>query len=502
MRLPWQIVFIITLNFKGLLTTPSLEEYMSYRVNVLSQELNMSYGQGLELTWEEELFNGVLMILKDVEMAQSFQTSEFPPAFSFLETWRDYDSSEVFQLLKTIPKGAILHIHDITMTSVDWLIQNATYIANLYYKEEEEAVEFRFLPSGTQGWSSLQERRETDGNGQVDSWLKQVLMMGTDSEKYQTVNECWVKFMRCLNAALGIITYKPVFVEYFDRALEEYLLDGVQYVELRSTLPPVYDLDGSSLTQLECALLYKDTADKFAARNPDWCGSKLIFAPIRHVPESTVVTDLEVAKVLQAELPEFFAGFDLVAQEDKGFPLVDFVEPLLEASEYMTYFFHAGETDWDWSSTDLNLADAILLNTSRIGHGYAIDKHPVLMEIGREKDIAIEVNPISNQVLGLVSDLRNHPAATLVKTSYPIVISSDDPSVWGSLPLSHDFYAAFMAFGGDSADLRMLKQLVMNSFRYSKMGLEERNVCLAKFENRWRRVIRENLYDSPDIGIV
>ena len=25
------------------------------------------------------------------------------------------------------------------------------------------------------------------------------------------------------------------------------------------------------------------------------------------------------------EIPEFFAGFDLVSQEDKGFPLIDFL---------------------------------------------------------------------------------------------------------------------------------------------------------------------------------
>ncbi|KAH9489260.1 Transcriptional adapter ada2 [Bulinus truncatus] len=85
------------------------------------------------------------------------------------------------------------------------------------------------------------------------------------------------------------------------------------------------------------------------------------------------------------------------------------------------------------------------------------------MEAVLAKKIAIEVNPISNQVLGLVNDLRNHPGAYLIANGAPMVISSDDPPIWLSTPLSHDFYMAFMALGAVHDELRLLKQLAMNS---------------------------------------
>lgn len=71
-----------------------------------------------------------------------------------------------------------------------------------------------------------------------------------------------------------------------------------------------------------------------------------------------------------------------------------------------------------------------------------------------------------SQILGLVKDFRNHPAFNYMRDDFPVVIAADGPGIYGTTPLSHDYYIAFMALGGERADLRFLKKLAMNSIEY------------------------------------
>ena len=242
---------------------------------------------------------------------------------------------------------------------------------------------------------------------------------------------------------------------------------------------------------IETADILKEVADRFLADHPDdFCGIRMIYAPPRSVSKSTLNQYLDTAYQLQENVGSFMAGFDLVGQEDKGQPLIYFVENILEKlaenpGKVMNLYFHAGETDWQGQSTDLNVLDALLMNATRIGHGYAIVKHPEAYKLGLDKNIPLEICPLSNQVLKLVKDLRNHPASILIQNSFPLIVSSDDPGLWGAKGLSYDFYEAFMAMASYSMDLRLLKKLALNSMTYTNMEQAGKDKCMAMWMEKW-----------------
>lgn len=90
------------------------------------------------------------------------------------------------------------------------------------------------------------------------------------------------------------------------------------------------------------------------------------------------------------------------------------------------FIFHAGETLQDGGSTDLNLADALMLGCKRVGHGYALIRHPELMRRYKERGISIECCPIGNEILHLTPTIGGHAIYTLMANNVRCTISCDN----------------------------------------------------------------------------
>jgi adenosine deaminase CECR1 len=195
---------------------------------------------------------------------------------------------------------------------------------------------------------------------------------------------------------------------------------------------------------------------------------------------------------MKQEYPDLIAGYDLVGQEDLGRPLQDltpelfwFKKKCMEAGVDIPFFFHAGECLGDGDSTDENLFDAITLGTRRIGHGFSLYKHPLLIDMVKERRILIESCPVSNEVLRLCSSIKSHPLPALLARGVHVALCNDDPSILGQgvNGMTHDFWQALQ--GWDNLGLAGLGSLAENSVRWA---------CYDDYTNaEWTQDIKDGI---------
>ncbi|XP_034433990.1 adenosine deaminase 2-A [Hippoglossus hippoglossus] len=468
---------------------------------LMRQEASRQTGGRVALTAAEQKLGAYLHRQKEQEMS----AAQFPPAIHFFKAKPLIQKSSIFKLLQKMPKGAALHIHSSTLVGVDWLVKNVTYRPHCYICFTwDNSV--RFLFSDRQPfprwdcfyWQLLETLRAKIGDPtSFDSSLMQHLTLFTEDpdNEYPDQDVVWEKFEKAFIAAAGLITHAPVLRDYFYKGLEELHQDNIMYLELRSGISKTYELDGTIHDKVWTLKTFQEVTKKFVDDHPDFLGARIIISVHRALSVSEVKEAIKEAIQLQKNFPDVVAGFDMVGREDSGRSLWYFREALSIPADLgvtLPYFFHAGETDDEGTDVDQNILDALLFNTTRIGHGYALAHHPLAKELSRRRNVAVELCPISNQVLKLVSDLRNHPAAVLMSEGHPMVISSDDPSLFGTTGLSYDFYQAFVGIGGLKANVGTLKELALNSIRYSSLPAHLKDRGRVMWQNQWDAFVADH----------
>lgn len=469
---------------------------MRTRNNLLKQEADNTLGGKIILNEEEQKANSILMKMKEKEMKKAFNNpNNFNLSRHYFHHRDQIEESEVYQIIQRMPKGAALHVHGTFVLGADELL-NLTYEDHLYacYSPDKSLVQLLFSytmprPYGQECQLLSDLRDASDNVDEFDFNLKKYFSIGqyTDTD----IDTVWQKFNDAYYIIKRLISYRPVREKFIYQSLKKFYDDNVMYVEIRSGTHLLYELDGTIHDARYLFKLYERITKKFMEEYPDFVGIKWILTRHRTISDLELRETLHSAIRYKKEFPDLFAGFDLVGQEDKGRPLKDLLPALIEAKEDLNYYFHGGETNWFGTTTDENLFDAVLLGSKRIGHAYALLKHPTLLAAVYKNDIAIEVNVISNAVLALVTDVRNHPLASYLALGLPVVLSSDDPGVWGAEPLSHDFYVTFVAVASRHADLHLLKQLAINSIKYSALNDTGKEELYHVFSKRWRWFVRD-----------
>ncbi|KAG6814602.1 hypothetical protein H0H92_000131 [Tricholoma furcatifolium] len=365
-----------------------------------------------------------------------------------------------------------------------------------------------------ESWVSLRNAREKfstelGGPEGFDRWVIGSMMINP-TEAYVTHNT--IKKVLTLSYHMAEVHQHLHSIEdYVREFLYSSIADGISYVEARINFLYKYMVgaDGEeNIPHREWLLMFDQVLNEVKAslkkegRGEEFIGVRIIYSTIRFITNEELEWYLEDCIALKKEFPHLIAGFDLVGNENELTPLIDYAEPLLrfkqrqkEEGVDIPFIFHAGETLGDGTQADDNLYDAILLDTKRIGHGYSLAKHPKLVEICRQKGIAVEMCPISNEILRLTSSMPMHILPVLVNSGVPVALCSDDPAVFGNMGLTFDFYQVLVS--SELTGLGTLRRFAMDSLEHSTLADEEKRHAIAVWEKQWTkfidRIIEENI---------
>ncbi|KAL1797896.1 hypothetical protein ACET3X_004502 [Alternaria dauci] len=345
----------------------------------------------------------------------------------------------------------------------------------------------------------------------AENWLRSKMVLSQD-EAYgptQTVNGVWARFNQATRAFKGLLNYQSVYKEYIGDAIDRMIEENVMYAELRPMLLDKFIPDDNGKDKIGNAAQMQLIIDGVEAKKKSLAregrldkfpfGLKIIYCTPRSIPSFMMKEEMKQCIELKLQYPDLICGFDLVGAEDRpnhiGFykkELNAFKNTCDELEIEIPFMFHAGETLLDTGGSDdptnSNLYDAVALKSKRIGHGFALMKHPHLIDEFRYKSeempgICVELCPISNELLHLCRNVKEHPFPELLAAGVPCTVNSDNPSLFNN-SMSHEFYQVMV--GAPTISLYSWKQLATWSIQYSCLSKKEKDDGFKILNKSWR----------------
>ncbi|KAK7426610.1 hypothetical protein QQZ08_006940 [Neonectria magnoliae] len=525
----------------------SVQDYLALREQVLAREKTLDFDFSCRngSSPEERRAEAIIQRLKREDRAAVYDPAPPRTGFGgqkhcrfagdhFLSNLPLINQTALFDVTRNMPKGAHLHIHFNACLAPNVLLNIAKGMDRMFITSniplvpddgcvslDQCEIQFSLMSPEKECpgdlFSPKYESRQTMQfrkflkrfpqhypQTTADEWLLNKLMFDEQEthNHLQTSSGAWEKFNGRTRMMKGLFNYETAYKKYTRLCLEDFLRDNIQYAEIRPnfmTNNQLYHDDGTGpIDNWGIMKIIIDEVEAFKAEvareRKSFVGLKVIYCTPRSFQSKDVKAALDECREFKKRWPQWIAGFDLVGEEAKGRPLKDFIPELLDFQKKcrqekleIPFLFHCGETLDMGTDTDRNLVDALLLDSKRIGHGFALAKHPYIMQLMKERSICLEVCPISNEVLGLTPRVNGHAMYQLLANNVHCTVSSDNGTLFRS-SLSHDFYQVMV--GKDDMGLYGWKQLILWSLQHACLDEAEFAEVSTQWEAKWKEFLR------------
>ena len=483
---------------------PEIKEYEEKRENLIKKDLNPLKYKNIKFSKLEDTANRLFHSKIIFNFNEDFH---YDLAMKYK---KEIESHKFFSLLKKMPKGCLLHHHLEDSIDINWIsnIVNENK-DNIYLRDYSKDVITKYpyrliyTKKPRDDDKNIKEIlndffKENPNKTIYDFFHEKLSMLPHELEKAKSNSEAFTIFMPKYFYCYHLYLYKNFFKQHLINNFQQCLEDKIYRLETRYLPNQVTDENLNKISIDEEFSIIKEALDEIRKTYKDFSFG-IIIGMLRNMKNERIENLMKLSFELKKKYPDIICGMDLSGDEDHFKTFYELKNVLLKANDlrkeyslYLPWILHCGESI---RFRNQNLIDGYLLESKRFGHGINLYKYLGLIDKFKEKKICIEVNPISNQTLRNVRDLRMHPGISYLNYGINICISNDDPTIYNTKGVNYDFFvcAASMEF-----DLFDFKLIGLSSIDSAQISDDLKNIYKEKFLNEWMEFNKEICLELVD----
>lgn len=338
-------------------------------------------------------------------------------------------------------------------------------IADYTYDRLERSVQKDFKPL-----ADLNDR-------EMDAWKKAMFLDHDGEGRDEFFEYIW-------NRLGDVLTSLDVVKELLVENMKRFGAEGVRYLEIQARYKGWLDAEGNEISPEDSTKIWLDRLEQDDAKET---GVLVRFQTIVLRFTETAEADVEEYFEFTYNHPQLWLGINMAGREDdnRGYPsrFTEVYDRMLAKFPGVGISIHAGEAE----KKDTHIFDTLRLGATRIGHGINLFRDAPTMQMMRGSNYLIEINLVSNHLLGYTPDLSKHPFPIYMRQGIPCCLNTDDCGMWHS-NMTDEYFVAVKNFNLSWKELVVLGE---NSLKHSFLDdatkaqlLQDYYLDIAAFEQR------------------